>query len=452
MIVFAKLMHALKASSRLQEDKIVLLGDIVTMNATRDVIRDGKLCILGNSISYVLGRKDSLPNDFVTAVQVETDGTIYPGLIDLHNHLTYNMLPLWTALRKYENRNTWREHEDSYKAEVAKPASLLARNPDRDYRRAIVRFAECRNLFGGVSSGQGMSMSAADGYTKYFRGLMRNVEQPLDGGWPAADGQVLDYLPSEIESKLAPELKRDRPFFYHLSEGTDLDARQRFLDLRQKDGTWVINKSLICIHCVGLEANDFDQLRDAAGVVWSPTSNLLLYGQTSKIAEAKARNVPIALGADWGPSGCKNLLGELKVARAVSQHVGELFTNVELVNMVTGTPAKLVGWDRYVGSIGQGQRADLLILVGRHEDPYSALIDARETTIRALLIDGRIRMGEASGFTVGTPQTSEAFSIGGKNYLLDLVETRGRRNGWYVTVYRRCETVVWTRAPARTGI
>src|SRR5688572_28887138 len=113
-----------------------------------------------------------------------------PGLVDLHNHLSYNMIPLWRVPRRYTNRNQWLKEEPSYASEVQKPASLLAGNTDADYIRAIIRFEECRNVLGGVTTGQGISMSTPEGHKRYYLGLMRNVEQPLDPAWPTASGQT----------------------------------------------------------------------------------------------------------------------------------------------------------------------------------------------------------------------------------------------------------------------
>ena len=48
--------------------------------------------------------------------------------------------------------------------------------------------------------------------------------------------------------------------------------------------------------------------------MWSPFSNLWLYRGTTDVLAARAAGVRICLGADWSPSGSKNLLGELKVA------------------------------------------------------------------------------------------------------------------------------------------
>jgi imidazolonepropionase-like amidohydrolase len=39
---------------------------------------------------------DAEPAGFAGALRVAAGGVIYPGLIDLHNHLLYNTLPLWT--------------------------------------------------------------------------------------------------------------------------------------------------------------------------------------------------------------------------------------------------------------------------------------------------------------------------------------------------------------------
>lgn len=405
----------------LQTSKLVLRGDVVPLTGASSVVRNGRLCIEGNRIAALLGPGDALPANFAGAFEVDTQGTLYPGLIDLHNHLTYNHIPLWQLGKAYTNRNLWRMAEPEYGPNVTQPFKLLAENADVDYRRAIVRWAECRNLLGGVTTGQGMSIRGPAGIGDYFKGLMRNVEQPLGGEGPATSGQTLDFLPDEIESKLVPALAKGLPYFYHLSEGTDADARQRFLDLKRANGEWAVASNFIAIHCVALQAADYEVLHGTAGMVWSPTSNLLLYGRTADVAAAKARGVPIALGADWAPSGCRNMLGELKVARAVSEQLGGLFTAQELVASVTAVPARMVGWHGAVGTLAPGLLADVLVLRGTAADPYTHIISASESDVAAVLIDGRPRLASAD-LALGDPATCEPLTIGGRPYLLDLTE------------------------------
>lgn len=399
-------------------DRLVLVGRIITMDETATIHRRGAVCIEADRIAAVVADPTHVPEAFAGLSPIDTGGTIYPGLIELHNHLSYNFLPLWTVPKTYTNRNQWREHEPDYKVSISMPAKIIGGNVDVDYPRSIARFVECRSLLGGTTTTQGLS---AGGGAKWYEGLTRNVEAPRDAAFPAAGGQTLDYAPAEIESKLLPALQKDRPFFYHLSEGTDQDARQRFLDLEYSPNCWAIDPDLIPIHCVALQQGDFQKLRSAAGMVWSPLSNLLLYGKTADVAAAKAAGIPIALGSDWSPSGSKNLLGELKIARIVGDHLGGLFTPEELARMVTSVPAAMLGWQGQVGAVQRGLKADLLILHGDCSDPYEQLIYARENDIVAVLINGRPRYGRL-GFLDFDAKHQERFVVGGRDYALDLTE------------------------------
>src|SRR5262249_33891797 len=40
---------------------------------------------------------------------VAIDGVMFPGLIDLHNHMTWNVLPAWQPPRLFTNRYEWQE-------------------------------------------------------------------------------------------------------------------------------------------------------------------------------------------------------------------------------------------------------------------------------------------------------------------------------------------------------
>src|SRR6266540_5455077 len=81
-------------------------------------------------------------------------------------------------------------------------------------------------------------------------------------------------------------------------------------------------------------------LQRGAKLVWSPLSNLLLYGKTTDIPAALAANVLVCLGADWSPSGSKDMLAEIKVAHEYDKAKwGHRLSDIELVKMVTISPA-----------------------------------------------------------------------------------------------------------------
>ena len=149
------------------------------------------------------------------------------------------------------------------------------------------------------------------------------------------------------------------------------------------------------IHSAGLLPEDFDVLAAHGGaMVWSPLSNLLLYGATARVDAAKQAGVRIGLGSDWAPSGSKNLLGELKVAWLYSQHMlGGLFGARDLVAMATRDAAAIIKWQKALGTLEPGKRADIVVIDGKQGDPYEALIKAKETSIRLVMINGVARYG-----------------------------------------------------------
>ena len=57
--------------------------------------------IADDRIVRVLDAAADPPDDFADAPRIATRGTIYPGLIELHNHLSYNALPLWPPATAY---------------------------------------------------------------------------------------------------------------------------------------------------------------------------------------------------------------------------------------------------------------------------------------------------------------------------------------------------------------
>jgi hypothetical protein len=73
-----------------------------------------------------------VPAELAGAAQVETSGTLYPGLIELHNHPAYNEIPLWDPPQKYTNRKQWRAASD-YERKIKNPGD----DPRQEYRHGL---------------------------------------------------------------------------------------------------------------------------------------------------------------------------------------------------------------------------------------------------------------------------------------------------------------------------
>ena len=140
---------------------------------------------------------------------------------------------------------------------------------------------------------------------------------------------------------------------------------------------------------------------------------------------AKKAGVLIGLGSDWSPTGSKNLLGELKVAWLYNEHyLNKLFKAREIVAMATCNAARILKWGNKCGVLKAGARADLLVIDGTASDPYKALLQARETDIRLVMINGVARYGLP---TVMEKLTTggEAVKVGGKVRRLFLEQATG---------------------------
>jgi hypothetical protein len=359
-------------------------------------------------------------------------------LIELHNHLAYNTLRLWQVPKKCANRDEWGSRRNKeYRPAISGPMTVLGKSPG--LLPALIRYVEAKCLVAGVTTSQGIELFSNRGARRYYRGIVRNVEQTEDPALPDATAKISDVDAADAQKFLA-RLKKETCFLLHLSEGTDAAARAHFTALDLVPGGWAVAKSLAGIHCAALTAKDLAVYGSLGGaMVWSPMSNLLLYGQTARVADAKRCGVRIGLGSDWSPTGSKNLLGELKVARLVSGPSG--FTDAELVDMATRTAAAILGWDSALGSLEAGKRADLIAVSGASADPYGALVAARETDVRLVVIGGVPRLGLPGLFTkLGTAAT-ETVRIGGGVRALNLGQAQGDPLVGAITLARARETL-----------
>lgn len=392
--------------------RMILQGRVVTMDSKFKVLPRGRLYINEGSIVAVLASDAPVPAGFDTVAVLDTKGTLYPGLIELHNHLAYNALSLWKVPKRYQNRDQWAGIPE-YRKLISGPMQVIGKSPE--VLPALARYVEAKCLLSGVTTSQGIALYSNAGARKFYRGVIRNVEQTDEADLPEAMTRIPDVDAADIK-KFKNRLLKQSCFLLHLSEGKDDKSRKAFQALKMSADEWAITPALAGIHCAGLQAEDFDTLAQFGGsMVWSPLSNLLLYGDTALIKAAKTAGVRIGLGSDWSPSGSKNLLGELKAAKLWSDE-HNIFSDRELVAMATRSGAGIVGWQERLGSLQAGKRADVLVLTGASQDPYSQLIAATESEIALVMINGVPRCGLPAWMKNLGVKTAEgeSWKVGGK--------------------------------------
>lgn len=384
---------------------ILLKGKIVTMNDQGDVL-DGAIYIQNGQIQQILPANATCP---AGAFEVDTPGYIYPGLINLHNHMIYNFLPPYPVPQDYDDRDEW-PTGSLYAELVNNPKDFVCGADLFGAQSESLKWAKVKELVGGTTSVQG---SPTDPGADQI--LIRSVELGAMGGSDIADRV------SAVDQKMVDSIQNFQQrvggltaWFFHLAEGKDDHERYEYTnptyDPNQPVGPanrpglkdlGMVLPALVGIHCTALTEADFADWEATTGgakIVWSPLSNLLLYGQTTDVLSALKHHATVCLGTDWTPSGNKNLLWELKVADQYSrQKLGGALTPQQLAWMVTRNPAKVLGWQSLVGMIAPGMVADLLVVDDLGSgDPYRNLVDATESNVGLVLVGGEPLYGDAA--------------------------------------------------------
>jgi 5-methylthioadenosine/S-adenosylhomocysteine deaminase len=443
---------------------ILLRGTVVTMDDKGTILPSGNVLVRDGRITAVWQGK-KLPAgvslDNAIAPDLGTNALIFPGLLDLHDHPNFDALHVWPppsshmqpelgrplGTEPYAYRYQWNRMLGLQPPEASRliefPTTYLTEL--LPLGASVGKYAEVKAVLGGETTFQGAENGATAGV------LIRNVEQANFGQAGRIDsnvGRIDDpgfNAAAVLQKMQSGELDA---WIVHLAEGVrdsqrrpgdSFSSRQEFATLTSMG---LLTDMTVIVHGTGLEPDDFATMRRAASnrtdgtgdglgakLVWSPLSNLLLYGQTALVYHALKAGVTVSLGTDWSPSGSRTLLDELKIADitlrdsrllgadrdlipwlsttgkpAPLAFAAEAALDRLLVQMVTSNPAKTLRWFDKVGSIEVGKAADVVVI--RRPDhpsstsvlntPYRNLIDATDKDVRLVLVDGQPLAGDVS--------------------------------------------------------
>jgi hypothetical protein len=182
------------------------------------------------------------------------------------------------------------------------------------------------------------------------------------------------------------------------------------LSSSDNNGNDIVDGNFHMVHGVALDAIDGQTMAaDGASLIWSPRSNISLYGNTAPVRMLKNQGVMISLSTDWTPSGSMNLGRELVCADTLNKkYFGTAFSDRELWQMVTHNPAVALQVDDRIGSLEAGLFGDIAIFEGAGKDnPFRAVIEAdaastvlvlRRSSIPFSLISGPKYVGSVAQY------------------------------------------------------
>jgi 5-methylthioadenosine/S-adenosylhomocysteine deaminase len=378
-----------------QTNSITLKGTLVTPS---EIVQDGLVTVSGNRIADVSGSSGRLPPG-----TIDTDALIFPGLIDLHDHITWNFLPRWKPGDLFNNRYDWQQ-TIAYKIALDDPHARIF--DDRTLACDADRFGEIKAIVGGSTSVVGsLTPTPNTDDNACIKGLARNLDNFAGFEQSVLNKEPLRYevFPFEMQLADATKVRADldsgtlKAFLIHVGEGkpSDASAAREFRMLAKRNDGF-LRPGVSVIHGVALGKDEFSQMATAkVGLIWSPRSNIELYGATTDVRSAKEAGVKIALAPDWSPSGSDGMLEELKYAATWNaSQTSPVFSDQELVAMATVTPAQLAGADKQIGTIQKGLYADLLLVRRSSGNPYQTLLHASPAEVRLVIVGGIATYGD----------------------------------------------------------
>ncbi|MDB4940530.1 MAG: repeat domain protein [Labilithrix sp.] len=330
------------------------------------------------------------------------NAVISPGLINPHDHISFaNTPPLPHGTERYEHRHDWRKGLEGHKklttAGTAPANAIIA--------------AELRFLMSGTTTTAGAGGKA---------GLIRDVDSSpamLEGmkiklvdseTFPLGDSTPPNPFPPAPGTGCAPYSASRRTaasvtpldgFLPHIAEGVNEAAHREFAcQSDPADPThMLLAKQTAIIHGVGLSAPDVAKLHPTqTGLVWSPRSNVDLYGNTAEVVLYDNLGVQISLGTDWLPSGSMNMSRELRCADELNKtYFGGHFTDRQLWQMVTVNPAFAIGAKDAAGALKPGYVGDIAIFSTAPGADYRAVIASNPEDVLLVMRGGKALYGDA---------------------------------------------------------
>lgn len=403
---------------------------VVTMNASREVLRDADVLIDGDRIVSV-GPHSRTRRRLATRV-IEGKGlVVLPGLIHSHLHACQTLcrnhadgLELLDWLR-----------ERIWPFEASHDAASMRASADLTFLELITSGATACLDMGSVRHYDAVFEAARDAGLRLVGGkCMMDAGQGVPAGlretteasiaeslrllekWHGAENGRLTYAfaprfvlsCTEALMRQVGELAKARGvrIHTHASENPtecDLVREKTGLDnVSYFDSLGMLGPHTTLAHCVWVTAEEQRVLRETRTCVCHcPSANFKLASGVAKIPELVQQGVTVGLGADGAP--CNNTLDifhELRLAALIHlPRVGPTgFSAMKALELATVNGAKALGLEKDIGSIEVGKKADLTIVdvSGTHltpisDDPVATIVySAQSRDVRHVVIDGQV--------------------------------------------------------------
>ena len=347
-------------------------GTVIAEGGTADSIRFARRVVsIGDG---------ARPRDVVVDLR---GAFVLPGFINVHDHLELNHYGRLKFRERYENATEW---IDDMRPRLSTDPGIHAGRAHSLIERLFA--GSLKNLLSGVT----LVAHHNPFYGDFRCGMPIRVLRRY--GW--AHSFALERQPAGARGEPGGDVAaRWRatpaavPFFVHLAEGVDVRAAG---ELARLEAVGCLTSNTVIVHGVAIDMDGWQRVAaGGASLAWCPASNQFLFGRTAGASELwrLRERRGVAIGTDSRITGARDLLDELRIARAMAPSL----TPGDLLAMVTHEAADIIRQPR-AGRINVGLPADLVVVPPLASTGPESVLEAGRRDLRLVTIGGRPLLGD----------------------------------------------------------
>ncbi len=393
---------------------------LVPMDGKEEVIENTNIYIEDDKITHIGELRENIKVDRIINGK---NKIAMPGLINAHTHIGMSLLRNFAddlPLHEWLTQKIW-PTEANLKAEDVYWGSLLSMV--EMIQSGTTTF--CDMYFFMDKVGKGLEEIGMRGVLT--RGLIeeqgQNAEKLLDtknlyNNWHGKGNgrikvMVAPHAPYTCSSKFLGEImdlakELDTGVHIHLSE-TEKEVKDSFEKWGKSPIEYVYDLGLfdfhtVAAHCVHVDNKDIDIMKsNNVNPVNNPSSNLKLASGFAPVDKMLKSGINVALGTDGSSSNNNlNMFEEIHLASIINKAVNKDAVSVPAIDalkMATINGAKALDWNKEIGSIEIGKKADIILIdINKpHLYPIHNIISllaysAQGSDVDTVIVDGKILM------------------------------------------------------------
>ena len=415
---------------------LLIHGVIVTQDASRTVLNDGAIAILGDRI-VATGSTAGLLGEYRGQQTIDLGGdAVFPGLIDTHTHLFQTAtkglgedMPVheWVGRVTAPTAGHMRPEETYLFAVTGCLEHIhcgVTTVVDMSYVAPVFELHEA-TIQGMLDSGlRGRYSSIIADYGEYHLPpeILKPIDQLLDeytrllrqypanehfGIWVAVGAPWVATDEAMIRAR-AFTRETGTPMIMHLNEN-EVDN----VLIQQRHGknaiAWLeeigfLGDDFLAIHCVRMTDDEIQVLAGyGVKVAYNPISNMYLGSGIAPMVKMAKAGMTVGLGVDGaGSNNSQDMIETMKIA-ALLQKVGAQDASIidaqTVLDWATLGGAQILGMSDQIGSLEPGKKADLFVLslnspkiVPAHDPVATLVYSAGEENVTLTMASGRILM------------------------------------------------------------